>query len=68
MAGDIWPENVDCVSKLMDILSYEVCTGRMSPEMWDILEKHLGTCPCCQQRFTSFLEILEDCEAPTRVC
>ena len=44
----------DCTDILLDMVYYETVTKRLSPEMEDILERHLKCCPSCRQK-VSFL-------------
>jgi anti-sigma factor RsiW len=68
LTSERWTEDEDCISELMDILGYEFLTGRMSPEMQIILERHLEACPCCRRKFAAFVEIASEDHAPTWIC
>ena len=55
-------EQIDCIESLLDILSYEKETGRLSCEMEGILETHLASCPGCRARADDFLGVLNKIE------
>jgi hypothetical protein len=47
-----------CMALLLDLICYELCCGRLSPEMKYLLERHIEECPDCRNRLYGFLEIL----------
>jgi hypothetical protein len=49
-----------CEDILMDVICYEICRDRLSPEMKFIFEKHLEQCPHCRHKIFSFLHVLEE--------
>jgi hypothetical protein len=40
----------DCADALLDMVWYEAVTKRLSPEMEEMLERHLQECRSCRQR------------------
>jgi hypothetical protein len=48
----------DCSDLLLDLVCYEVVSGRFSPEMEDILKHHLNSCPACRRKVLDFRQIL----------
>ncbi len=48
----------DCTDLLLDLVCYEVLSGRFSPEMEDILNHHLDSCPACRRKALGFQQIL----------
>jgi anti-sigma factor RsiW len=48
----------DCTDLLLDLVCYEILSGRLSPEMEDILHHHLNRCPACRRKALSFHQIL----------
>jgi hypothetical protein len=53
-----------CVATLLDLISYELYCGRLSPEMKYLLKEHIVQCPDCKQRVCGFLDILTEDIAP----
>ncbi len=49
-----------CGALLMDLICYELRGGRLSPEIKYLFERHLEQCPSCRQRYTGFLDLLEE--------
>jgi len=50
----------ECAETLTDLLCYEICSGRLSPEMEAMLAQHLEHCSTCRKRFQSFIEVTEE--------
>ena len=48
----------DCTETLLDLLCYEVCRGKLSPEMEEVFSSHLAECPRCRSKVFGFMEIL----------
>jgi hypothetical protein len=48
----------DCTDLLLDLVCYEVLSGRLSPEMENILNHHLECCPACRRKALGFQQIL----------
>ncbi len=55
-------EEPDCNQILIDLLCYEMCGGRLSPEMEYILRSHLDECPSCLKKVLNFKETLTEQE------
>jgi len=60
----IFPERSDCLQMLLDLVCYEIQSGRLSPEMGEILTDHLADCPSCRQGVRHFQEILVPIHEP----
>jgi hypothetical protein len=56
--GMISPERSGCLQMLLDLVCYEIQSGRLSPEMSEILADHLADCPSCRQGVRHFQEVL----------
>jgi hypothetical protein len=58
-------ENADdvCEDLLLDLIGYELCCGRLSPEMKYLLEMHLEQCASCRRRILSYLNLLSEDKA-----
>ena len=52
-----------CKELLLDLISYERCRGRMSPEMEYLLERHLERCRSCRRDIRSFRSLLQHNDA-----
>jgi hypothetical protein len=48
----------DCTETLLDLLCYEVCRGKLSPEMEELFSNHLAECPRCRSRVSGYMEVL----------
>jgi hypothetical protein len=48
-----------CEQLLWDLICYEMCRGRLSPEMQYLLDLHLGECSTCRHRIRDFKRMLE---------
>jgi hypothetical protein len=46
---DLYKE-LDCTDTFLDMVCYEVLKRRLSPEMEDILDRHLKCCPSCRRK------------------
>lgn len=54
----------DCTDTLLDMVWYEVVTRRFSPEMEEMLERHLRECHSCRQKMFHLrldVQSLSDC-------
>jgi hypothetical protein len=49
-----------CEELLWDLICYEMCRGRLSPEMKYLLDIHLGECSDCRHRIRDFMGMLQD--------
>ena len=49
-----------CIDTLLDMLFYENAVGHLSPEMADILERHLRCCRYCRRRILLLRRQLRD--------
>lgn len=47
----------DCTDTFLDMVCYEVLKKRLSPEMEDILDRHLKCCPSCRRKVLGFRRI-----------
>jgi hypothetical protein len=56
-------EDADCTDILLDLVMYEVLSRKLSPEMEDILEKHLKSCASCGRKVLGFRRILRGGDA-----
>jgi hypothetical protein len=56
-------EESDCTDTLLDMVYYETVIKRLSPEMEDILERHLKCCPSCRQKVSRLHQDLQDLPA-----
>lgn len=45
----------DCSEMLLDMLCYELLTRKLSPEMQDLLDRHMRCCPACRRKVLGFL-------------
>jgi len=50
----------DCHQILIDLLCYEKCGGRLSPEMERLLQSHVDECPSCMRKVLNFMETLTE--------
>jgi hypothetical protein len=50
----------DCIDTLLDVLFYENAAGHLSPEMTDILKRHLRCCRYCRRRIRLLRRQLQD--------
>jgi len=48
----------DCTDTLLDLLCYEVLRHKLSPDMEDVLNRHLRGCPSCRRKVLAFRQIL----------
>jgi hypothetical protein len=48
----------DCTDTLLDLVCYEVLSRRLSPEMEEMLDRHLSCCPDCRRKVLDFHQIL----------
>ena len=55
----------NCADMLLDLVCYEILSRRFSPEMRDILERHLLDCPSCRRKVSFFHQTLIE-EVPVR--
>lgn len=53
-------EAPDCTDTLLDMVCYEAVIKRLSPEMEDVLERHLQSCPACRQKVLNIRLDLQD--------
>jgi hypothetical protein len=54
----------DCTDTLLDMVWYQAVTKRLSPEMEDMLERHLRECQSCRQKMLHLrldLQNISDC-------
>jgi len=51
-------ESTDCIQTLLDLVCYEIQSGRLSPEMENLLEDHLVQCPSCREQVGQFGTVL----------
>jgi hypothetical protein len=49
-----------CEELLWDLICYEMCRGRLSPEMQHLLDLHLGECSACRHRIRDFMRMLQE--------
>jgi len=49
----------DCTDTLLDLVCYELLSKRLSPEMEDMLDRHLRRCPSCRRKVLGFRRILQ---------
>ncbi len=49
----------DCTDTLLDMVYYETVIRHLSPEMEDILERHLRCCSSCRRKVDSLRRDLE---------
>lgn len=47
-----------CDELLWGLLCYEICCGRLSPEMRCLLDDHMKQCPSCRKRIEGFFQML----------
>ena len=52
-------EGSDCTDTLLDMVYYVTVIRRLSPEMEDILERHLKFCVSCRQKVSFLRQNLE---------
>ena len=52
-------EGSDCTDTLLDLVYYETVVRHLSPEMEDILERHLKCCVSCRQKVSFLRQNLE---------
>jgi len=57
-------QDQDCVGRLLDVLCYEMVSGRLSCEMEQMLRDHLITCASCRESAQGYLQMLADEEEP----
>ena len=50
-------EDGNCLDALVDILCYEMISGRLSPETRALFAEHLEICAACRKRASDFLEL-----------
>jgi hypothetical protein len=50
---------LECAETLADLLCYELCSGKLSPEMEAALGNHLEHCPSCRRRFQAFIALIK---------
>jgi hypothetical protein len=48
-----------CEELLLDLICYEMCCGRLSPEMEYLFEKHLEECQSCRAKTLGFRHMVE---------
>ena len=53
-------DRMGCKELLSDVVCYEICCGRLSPEMEYLIEEHLEKCPSCRNRAFNFRHLLRD--------
>jgi len=49
-----------CEELLLNFICYELCCGRLSPEVKYLLEKHMEECQSCRDRILGFQRMLRD--------
>ena len=49
-----------CEMLLLDLICYELRSGRLSPEMEYLFEKHLEDCPDCQRKVADFNRAIKE--------
>jgi hypothetical protein len=49
-----------CEELIWDLLCYEMCCGRLSPESKSLLQRHLMQCPRCHGKVQGFIQMLRD--------
>jgi hypothetical protein len=49
----------DCTDTLLDLVCYELLSKRLSPEMEDMLDRHLRCCPSCRRKVLGFRRVLQ---------
>ncbi len=50
----------DCHKLLLDLICYEMYSKHLSPEMENLLDEHLDTCPACRERVLGFRRLMPD--------
>lgn len=55
----------DCAGALLDALSYELLSGRLSPEIVGVIRDHVRECAGCRRSMKGFIDLLEE-ETPER--
>lgn len=51
-------ESSDCIETLLDLLCYEVRSGRLSPEVEYLLQDHLASCPSCRRHVAQLAVVI----------
>ena len=49
-----------CEELLWDLICYEFCCGRLSPEAKHLLDRHLTECPECHRRIRGFTQMVQN--------
>jgi hypothetical protein len=50
----------NCTETLLDMLCYEAYRERLSPEMENLLARHLATCEFCRTKVLNLRQLLEE--------
>jgi hypothetical protein len=53
----------DCAEILLDLICYEICRDKLSPETEALLANHLIECAVCREKVRNFKQLLA--EKPT---